>query len=48
MTGTVTHLDGIEYVAVLNSGSEEALTPKQTITLKNIKAKVSGNYTKEL
>lgn len=48
MTGTVTHLDGIEYVAVLKSGSEEALTPNQTITLKNIKAKVSGNYTKEL
>ncbi len=48
MTGTITHLDGINYVAVLKAGSEEALNPQQTLSLKNIKAKISGSYTKEL
>ncbi len=46
--GTVTHLDGFEFKATVNSASDEALSPSQTITLKNIRAKVTGHYTKEL
>lgn len=46
--GTVEHLDGFEFTATVNSASSEPLAPEQTITLKNIRAKVSGNYTKEL
>lgn len=49
MTGTVTHLDGIIYEATLSgSNSGEALSPSQTVELKNIRATVSGYYEKEL
>ncbi len=49
MTGTITHLDGIEYEARLMAGSsDEVLAPSQTIVLKNIRATVSGYYEKEL
>lgn len=48
ITGTVEHLDGITFEALVRSdGTGEALAPNQTITLRNIRAKVSGNYTKE-
>ena len=46
--GTVTHLDGFTFDITIGSGSEEALSPDQTIMLKNIRAKVSGSYIKEL
>lgn len=48
MTGTVTHLDGIVYEATLTgSSSGRALSPSQTIVLRNIRATVSGYYDKE-
>lgn len=47
MTGTITHLDGITFVARLNSANRDPLTPSATITLKNIRVKVSGYYEKE-
>jgi len=49
MTGTVTHLDGIEFEARVNGSDDtSALTPSQRIILKNIRARVSGYYEKEL
>ncbi len=49
LNGTIKHLDGVIYEAVVNAGSsEEALSPDQTIALKNIRATVSGYYEKEL
>lgn len=46
--GTVTHLDGFEFTAVVGSNSGIALSPNQTLSLKNIRARVSGTYTKKL
>ncbi len=49
MTGTITHLDGITFEARVDAdSSKEPLSPSQTITLKNIRARVSGYYEKEL
>jgi hypothetical protein len=51
MEGTITHLDGIQVYATLVPGeddAEEAIAPDQKITLKNVRATVSGNVTKEL
>lgn len=49
LIGTIKHLDGVVYEAVVNAGSsEEALSPDQTIALKNIRATISGYYEKEL
>lgn len=45
MQGPIKDLDGITFTARLTPGSEEALAPSQTITLKNLKATVSGHYT---
>lgn len=48
LTGEVRHLDGIRFVAVLESGSTGAvLSPEQTLSLENIRAKVTGYYEKE-
>ena len=48
-TGTITGLDGICFTAVVKAGSsEEALAPVLGLTLKNIRAKVSGFYQDEL
>ena len=44
LSGEIKGLDGVKYEAVVRPGSEEALSPSQTLTLKNIKAKVSGFY----
>lgn len=44
ITGEVKDLDGIRFTAMITPTSNEALSPKQSITLSNIKAKVSGNY----
>lgn len=48
MTGTVQHLDGVIFVARLNSAGREPLAPSESIVLKNIRVKVSGFYDKEL
>ena len=50
VSGTVTHLDGIIVEARVTGTDEtdEALQATQTITLKNIRATVSGTYSKEL
>ena len=48
MTGTITHLDGVTFIARLNSANRDPLTPSETITLKNIRVKVSDYYEKEL
>lgn len=49
MTGQVEHLDGVIYEArVKGSNQSTALAPSQTITLSNIRARVSGYYEKEL
>lgn len=45
LKGEIRHLDGIEFVATLTPGSESPLAPAQTISLKNLRAKVSGSYT---
>ncbi|MBQ9073110.1 MAG: hypothetical protein IJY30_01400 [Muribaculaceae bacterium] len=49
ITGEITHLDGIVFEAVATqSVADKALKPQEVIHLKNIRAKVSGNYIKEL
>lgn len=49
ITGEIKHLDGMRYTArVVGSNSSAALSPDQNISIANIKAKVSGSYTKEL
>ncbi|MDE5806989.1 MAG: hypothetical protein K2H76_02650, partial [Muribaculaceae bacterium] len=44
LTGEIKELDGVKYEAVVRPGSEEALSPNQTLTLTNIRVKVSGYY----
>ena len=45
MTGTVTHLDGITFTARATSANAATpLSPEQKITLRDIRAKVSGHY----
>lgn len=44
LTGEIRGLDGITYEAVVNGGSDNPLSPEQTIRLANIRAKVSGYY----
>lgn len=49
MTGVITHLDGVIFEArVEGSDNNTALTPLTVITLKDIRARVSGYYEKEL
>lgn len=49
ITGEIKNLDGIEFMAVATAAdSQTALNPNMNITLTNLRAKVSGNYTKEL
>lgn len=43
--GEIKRLDGIKISAIAEPGSTEALGPKQTIILKNVRATVSGSYT---
>lgn len=48
LTGEVHHLDGIRLVAVLEGGTDDTpLSPEQTLTLTDIRARVSGYYEKE-
>ncbi len=49
VTGTITHLDGIEFTAnAVSEADASSLKPSQTITLKNSKVTVSGYYDDEL
>lgn len=49
VTGEITHLDGITFTAVATPGPDlYTLKPSEHIVLKNLKVKVSGNYTSEL
>lgn len=49
LTGEIKHLDGVDIVARVEAGNDQsALAPSQTITLKNIRATVSGSYIKKL
>lgn len=49
ITGEVTHLDGVVFTAMaIADDSHKTLAPDMTIVLKDLKAKVSGNYTTEL
>ncbi len=49
ITGEITHLDGISFVAMaIVDDTQQVLKPDMTITLKDIKVKVSGKYNKEL
>ncbi|MBD5357224.1 MAG: hypothetical protein HDR88_09515 [Bacteroides sp.] len=48
ITGEVKNLDGITFVATVTPNDSKPLSPDQSFTLSDIKAKVSGNYTKEL
>lgn len=45
---TFNNLDGIRLYVMAGSDSTEPLAPTQTITLNNLKAKVTGNYTRKL
>lgn len=45
---TVKNLDGIRFTAHVRSDGATPLSPDQTIVLKNVRGRVSGNYTKEL
>lgn len=45
---TVTNIDGITFTAYVKADAQTTLSPQQNIVLKEIRAKVSGNYTKEL
>ncbi|MDE7116647.1 MAG: hypothetical protein K2O56_09520 [Muribaculaceae bacterium] len=47
MEGTIEHLDGITFEAVLNPDTDDALAPSQTIRLENLRARISGSYTTE-
>lgn len=49
MHGEIRHIDGVTFEArVKSDGSPVALAPSQTITLREIRATVSGYYEKEL
>lgn len=49
MQGEIRHLDGVTFEArVVSDQSGAVLTPSQTITLRDVRAKVSGYYEKEL
>lgn len=45
---TVKNLDGIRFTAHVKADGATPLSPEQTIVLKKVRGKVSGNYTKEL
>ncbi len=47
-SGEIRHLDGVKIVATIKSERADVITPKNSIVLKNVRAKVNGSYTKEL
>lgn len=49
MTGVIKDLDGINIRAIMRSGNDQTpLSPDQTLTFKNVRITVTGDYTKEL
>lgn len=44
VTGTIRNFKGITIEAVVTPANEDVIAPDQTITLTNLKAKVSGSY----
>ena len=46
--GTVRDLDGLRYVVKVNQADSKVLTPQMNIRLSNVRARVSGEYVKEL
>ncbi len=48
LEGQISGLDGIEYVAYASAKDNNALAPEQHITVKNVKATITGYYTREL
>lgn len=48
MEGIIKDLDGVEIYVLAGSDDDTPLAPDQVITLDNIRAKVSGNYTRKL
>lgn len=49
IAGNITHLDGIYFKAVAEAkGNDNVLKPSETIQLKDLKVKISGNYIDEL
>lgn len=48
LEGNIEHLDGIHFIATAESFDGQPLTPNQTIKLDNLKARVTGTYTKKL
>lgn len=44
VTGTIRNFKGITIEAVVKPANEDVIAPGQTITLTNLKAKVSGSY----
>lgn len=45
MEGTIRNLDGMRYVLTVKAGQDtEALKPTQSLTLNNLKVRVSGSY----
>ena len=44
VTGDIRKLQGIKLSAILNPTNENAVSPDQTITLTNLRAKVTGSY----
>lgn len=48
ITGSITGLDGIRYVATVNAADPSVLTPGMSLKLQKVRAKVSGFYEKEL
>lgn len=44
VTGDIRKLKGMKLSAIVNPASEDAISPDQTITLTNVKAKVTGSY----
>lgn len=48
MNGTVSRLDGLRYIVKVKSDDSKVLTPQMSISLKDVKARVTGEYIKEL
>ncbi len=48
ITGEIKNLDGICFTANLSSASTETLSPSQTLSLNDIRARVTGSYIRNL
>ena len=48
LTGQVRMLDGLRYNVTVTDADSKVLTPEMSLSLSNIRAKVSGEYVKKL